>query len=71
MRGYRSNLWQRIAVADVWSCGDDLQAHRVTHLRDGSAVWEFREVPWLPVKYDPSPMPPLQWPWLAGDGFAA
>ncbi|WP_341711529.1 hypothetical protein [Erythrobacter sp.] len=23
------------------------------------------------LKSDPSPMPPLQWPWLAGDGFAA
>ena len=23
------------------------------------------------LKCDPSPMPPLQWLWLAGDGFAA
>lgn len=34
-------------------------------------VWQIREVPCLPVKCDPSPLPPLQWLWLAGDGFAA
>ena len=59
--------------ATVRVCGASLRApmDEVSHLHP-IPVCEVREgaMPW-PVKCYPSPMPPRQWRWLAGDGFAA
>lgn len=59
--------------ATVRVCGASLRApvEEVSRLHP-RPVCEVREgaMPW-PVKCYPSPMPPRQWPWLAGDGFAA